>query len=1173
MADSSFSKAAKSVLSEHLPSVRKSIIIGLGGSGISAINQGRKFIVNNLPSEALHYIRWVGMDTTDIRTSIEGAGGRYRFPDESMTENDAEEKILYLYASTHDIESVVKNLDTDPVYGNWFPSPAVYNISTLAGQGANQQRPLGRLAFFQNYRMIRSALERERDYLLSLPHDPKYFDLMDIHADPDAPDGKGAQVTVFMTGSVMGGTCSGSFLDMAALVRDVFKDLPHKMYGIYVLPQAFEKVVDNPRARANSYAALKELDYFMSGNKFQAIYPGGYRTVVEDNLFKNGRVYLLDRTNLGGNTVQDRDQVQQITSQLIYHYVASSIGGKIEERLVNLSDITATYFPKREGDEDQIKPRRRAAYNSFGISQMVYPVPVMKQIGLDKMSQKLVGLFFRAPNIQLAKEYLGDMNRGLLSEMRLHPRILFDKLFPDYREEFKLEFKPTIRKINEAIKKKDYSRIFDTLEIAYIDYGDPTRMITRLKQKMLNRYAENEFDRVMPLLQNRFIEIIHDMNRGFPFAFLIKEKIELRIRHFRQLYYDNLVKIRKYPDEVMRNLVRDLEDKEGKDIKTAKQLLKMIRFNYEQSFYQAMLEAAVKFTDSYLDRLNTLFFENVQQLNDKLETLQQLYEFEIKENTFEITELENPVFTYLCNSNDIDKFIEVYFEDRLGLEEVGREIKFHSMDTGDDETQNKVIAAYGIGGKNALESADLAGDADTLAIKQKMLDERIFRRSMELKAEVLAMKQKISKIILARYKNFDFESISIREALQSKNMSIKEAMTELDNYSRPYIKADIEGLESIELYRTVTQFELSDYETGDEPEDQNNDLPYRLDHYKKRSLLKPPVRAEMFEAPQIVKAYQLKSIGLLLSIPIFAIESMKRACDDYHDVLAEKSHPLHLWNTPQMNAVYFPDPFKERNYMNPLRIWRSMILFKLLEKTGNGYRYIRALQPYIKEFKYRAKMRDHYKNFAESLEAAGGWSGASEKMIWQAALLSKSIIKSGGRYRFNRQLLFQVKDILDKNTAAAAADKNMNYSEYINSLPDPEINSMTDWQKLLSDSELKSFLLRHIRRIIDKSFDRVTEGASVDVSRKVIAKMPPAGYKDSFAFFAYLEQKASVEFQEFLREAITRRIFKYVDGPKFRLAGDPTTRDIQRIGNFLEKHKASIPEVIVFDLKAYYGIG
>ncbi|RME90092.1 MAG: hypothetical protein D6767_07380, partial [Candidatus Hydrogenedentota bacterium] len=1114
---------------------------------------------------------WVGMDTTDIRTSIEGEGGKYRFPDQPIDAPGAEKKIQYIYASTRDIEGVLRNLKRDPIYGSWFPSPAVYNISTLAGQGANQQRPLGRLAFFQNFETIRKTLIAERDYLLSLSNDPKYFELM----DQISVNGKlSARITIFMTGSVMGGTCSGSFLDMAALIRDLFQGIPHKMYGIYVLPQAFEKVVDNPRARANAYAALKELDYFMSGNEFEAVYPGGYKIHVRGNLFKNGRVYLLDRTNMQGHSVQDRDQVQQITSQMIYHFVASNVGGKIEERLVNLSDITAVYFPKRHGDEDRIIPRRRAAYNSFGISRAVYPVPELKKIGLATITQKILRLFLRAANMQMVRQVLGDLNRGLFSDLRLHPRILFDKLFPDFQEEFKLEFKPLKRKLNENISRKKYKKVFEVLEIAYQDYKDTTKLTHKIRTKILNKYAKREWNRVEPIIRSAFLEIIQDQNRGFRFAEEIKNKIEKRIKSIREVFYNNLVKIVKYPDDALRSHLRKLEAKKGKDLTIAKELLSMIRFNFEQSFYQGMLEAAVTFCDNYLDNLNLLYQKEVQALRDKLEKMDELLSFEIRENTFEITEKQNPVFQYLVSKNDIDKFVDVYFENRLGIEELAREVKFYEMDKADDLLQDEVIARFGAHGKKALEEDDLLGSAEEKKLKSEMIEARIFKRSQELMAEVLTLKEKLYQKVLSRYENFDFESISIKEALKAKGKTVKEIITELDKYSSPYIQVNPDGIECIELFRTVSNFELSDYEVGDEPKDQDNDLPPRLDHFKKRSMSKPPVRAEMFTAPQVVKPYELKTMGLLLSFPLFSITSLQRACEDYHNVYLERSHPLHLFNGAQLNAAYFPDPFRERNYMNPVKVWKALVLFKLLIPVNGVYKWLPQLQPQMKAFFYRNKMKSKVDAFIKESLAGEGLSKQSADTLWQAAVLTRVVFKAkNGKWYFDRKLIFQVKDIFDKNTAQNAMAAGKTYREYVQSLPEPVIATKDDWQKMLNDNEFHTFITKTLEEILTETQKKLTEGVDLEVPPSALASIPDLGFKDHYAFFAFVEKQASVEVMEFIKAAITTRIFAYLESAKFRLESDPTIRDIEKIGNFLEERRQAIPECILFDLKAYYGIG
>ena len=181
MSDSTFFQSATRVLKENLPMARKSLIIGMGGSGMKGILSARSQIEREMPSEARQYMRWIGIDTTDIGTSIEGKGEYYRFPgQEQFLQEDR--RMLYIGAPTPSELSLsyLKYLrDNDPAY-KWLPDPEIYRISTRSGQGANQTRALGRLAFFHNYERIRAALIAEKERLEAMSNDPAYFKLMDV---------------------------------------------------------------------------------------------------------------------------------------------------------------------------------------------------------------------------------------------------------------------------------------------------------------------------------------------------------------------------------------------------------------------------------------------------------------------------------------------------------------------------------------------------------------------------------------------------------------------------------------------------------------------------------------------------------------------------------------------------------------------------------------------------------------------------------------------------------------------------------------------------------------------------------------------------------------------------------------------------------------------------------
>jgi hypothetical protein len=161
-------ESLQSVINDDKPNVRKSLILGLGGSGMKGILSAKNWIEHNIPLEAHRYMRWIGIDTTDIETSIEGKGGRYRFPSNQFFQD--EKRMLYISAPTPaelSVSYLQKKYKEDPVF-SWIPNPDVYDISTRSGQGANQTRALGRIAFFDNEATIRKILMKEKERLTAL---------------------------------------------------------------------------------------------------------------------------------------------------------------------------------------------------------------------------------------------------------------------------------------------------------------------------------------------------------------------------------------------------------------------------------------------------------------------------------------------------------------------------------------------------------------------------------------------------------------------------------------------------------------------------------------------------------------------------------------------------------------------------------------------------------------------------------------------------------------------------------------------------------------------------------------------------------------------------------------------------------------------------------------------
>jgi len=1267
MANDDLHKSIQNIINDDKPTVRKSIVIGVGGSGMKGVISAKNWIEKNIPAEAHRYMRWVGIDTTDIETSIEGKGGRYRFPADQFFQE--ERRMLYLSSPTPaelSTEFLRDKHANDPCF-DWLPNPDVYDISTRAGQGANQTRPLGRLAFFYSEENIRKALIKERDRLDELSDDPEYFQLMDVKEgsgkkdeiisfkilrgvnryyfrdkipsadfitliEPDALsksvlcphiDGKiemsffpsdenghyfevsggnfenkefkfrvahtkrKGQISIFLTASIVGGTGNGMILDLAAMVRDIFKDHWPKprIYGILVLPSAFKRVVSNKNARANAYAALKEIDYFMSGSTFSAKYPSGNQVEIADRLFDDGMLYLLDVENMAGNSLQGRDQVQDLTGQFISTFISSIVGGAIEERTVNDSTRASIYLPKNG------KSQRKACYNSFGISRVIYPVPELKEIGYRVMAVKMIDAFFKPVKGRLMSETLGDINRGLVRALRLDCRMIFERMYPDYKADIGIEMSSYRKKLAEGSVSKDKRSVIVLMENVIRDYGKGE--LEKLKFGMMTRMEKRyrlELEKIKGILTAGIGKYIVDPERGFNFAVMAADLLLEKLDLYQKKYYRERVALAGYSSDDMEKLLEQAENSEFPDIKLAEAVVEMAAFNFGQLVSESMLTSAEAFTREMRAIIFNIKNSEISVLQEKISALRSDMLKEIEAAKFKLLEEKNPLFFYLINGKEINAFIEKYFYSRLSIDDLCREVDFVKFDREDDAAQFVETYLISTLGLSVLEmdseevkelvSAKFGNLSDKsiteikeiLYLNSEDRDGLTLNETTLLKIEIDNIKKKIFRLIHSRFEGFSFDSISIKQILDEKKVPLNRLLEKLDGFSRPYIYLDTSGLNAMEYYRTVTNFKLNTYEDGDEADKgASNDLPQRLNHYKKREIAEPDISVENFEVPNLCKSYEMISIGVLLGFPIFKINSLEECAADYHTLLSERSHPLHLFNHPSFDAKYFPDPFRKTNYLNPAKLWSGLILLKILEEKDKVYYYGEKLGAVLKDL----EARENYKRVILELEKKIIQQGGFEKI--GAELLGEVVSGLGilaknpadGKLQFRREYSMVIMDIMDgEGTGERAAAKGISRDEYIEkNIQIPRFAHNGELSVFLEgDRKVRDFIISSIKSVMERSRGNVTAGADISLPAWKIEQTVLPHFKDKFEFYDYFEKRGSLEWQNILMETLSEKLDEYISSSKFRLESDPTLIDKSKVTEFIKTLDQKMPDVVLRDV-------
>jgi len=234
------STAAPQADEGRLRGISRSIIIGVGGTGHQIMLDVRRRLVEKHGSlDKIPIVSFLLLDTDQAIFT--------RNPDYDDAVNlDSADKI---HTSVHGVDALRRNLRDHPHLRTWV-DPRV--LTGDIDQGAGAVRARGRLSYFWNYATIARKLE---DEMLKVTRD----------SSKEAAIRNGLQVgegiTVYIVGSLLGGTGSGMFLDLAYTVRNKFKSQRMlEMVGMFSIPPNSEAVaVDN---RPNAYAALLELNHF-----------------------------------------------------------------------------------------------------------------------------------------------------------------------------------------------------------------------------------------------------------------------------------------------------------------------------------------------------------------------------------------------------------------------------------------------------------------------------------------------------------------------------------------------------------------------------------------------------------------------------------------------------------------------------------------------------------------------------------------------------------------------------------------------------------------------------------------------------------------------------------------------------------------------------------------------
>lgn len=319
------------------------IFIGLGGTGQKSLLHLRRLFIERFETPVLNGTAFLAIDT-DVYDQSFSLGGSISAPQIAFREQEQ----LHLNAP---ITNILENLSAYPQVQGWMsPNMKVVDYFDITC-GSGQMRPIGRLVGVMNKERIGSHLAQAQAQVQN-------FDVADPRIVTHEP------TNVYIIASLAGGTGSGLFLDIAAMVQTELQNVNIKAF--LVLPDCFKHVGIDPKMSANGAAALREINHFQNHP-----YPLPWnQDQVVDNLFN--QVFLFGGTNADGRNISTPNDAYRLIGEALF--MRHSLG-VLPGFIHSVSYNRAPYLQNTTSQikDEQIVHSWQQAFSSFGVAKLVFP--------------------------------------------------------------------------------------------------------------------------------------------------------------------------------------------------------------------------------------------------------------------------------------------------------------------------------------------------------------------------------------------------------------------------------------------------------------------------------------------------------------------------------------------------------------------------------------------------------------------------------------------------------------------------------------------------------------------------------------------------------------------------------------------------------------------------------
>lgn len=230
------------------------IILGIGTSGLYTIENAQRFYYETYKTNKPRNVEYIYLETNESNR-----------PEGTPIGND----ITRVYISLDNMAEMIAEIKASCENPTWLPDSRVV---LAAGLGAGGIRSCGRLALW--------GRNQKGDNFSNVIHaiTNAYSKVMHV-TNNDA--NLSSKPTVFVTGSLTGGTGAGVFIDMGYLVRHIINDIKD-IYGLFLLPKEPAVMRGYEVMYGNAYGAIRDLEYYNKvENTYKERWPNGFNKALE----------------------------------------------------------------------------------------------------------------------------------------------------------------------------------------------------------------------------------------------------------------------------------------------------------------------------------------------------------------------------------------------------------------------------------------------------------------------------------------------------------------------------------------------------------------------------------------------------------------------------------------------------------------------------------------------------------------------------------------------------------------------------------------------------------------------------------------------------------------------------------------------------------------------------